>query len=270
MHIVVFVKPVVDPARLRAESLTSGRMPVDGVDWALNPYDEYALEAALRMKDSLGLNGEGVSKARVSVIAAGAENARETLKKTLAVGADDVTLLCDPALTQADSAGIARALAAVVTAIAPETMLILCGNLSLDAAQGVTAAMVAQTLNFGFMDACKALTLNPQENSAHLTRQTRGALETWEQALPAVVAFIKGDHDLRTANIKGVMRANKTPIRLINASEAGLNPADLASQLPQATLRARAAKAPGVTIIGEDPHEAAARIKAFLKAEKIL
>lgn len=271
MQLVVFIKPVIDNTRLRSEQLAAGPMPHDGVDWMLNPYDEYALETALRLRESLGETGADPACVRVSVLALGAASTRECLKKAIAVGADEAFLLCDPLFLQADNAAVARALAAGVRTLAPEARLILCGQQSLDLAQGVVGLMTAQALAFASVTACKSAAWQNAQ-TLRLVRDARAAQETVDVSLPALAAFGKCAYELRTANIKGVMRANKTPVTLVSAADVGLSDATPGvASLPRPMLRPRAPKTPGVLIPAtDDPQAAVLQLLERLTREKIL
>lgn len=266
MNIIVFVKQVPDNTKLRPEQLSGGGIPREGVDMMLNPYDEYALETALRLKESAG----GDSK--VTVISLGSGAAKDIVKKTIATGADEAFLLTDPAFLDGDSTATAQALAAAVQALVPEPQVLLFGQMSLDDAAAQTGPKVAELLGYPSLTASKGVELiNP--NTLKVMRETERGVELHEMTLPGVVSMMKCDYELRTSNIKGVMKANKAQIPSKTPAEIGIDTSKIGqvgSSTTVSQLAQRPPKEAGVTVDGSDPKTAVDQLIAFLKDQKVL
>ena len=137
MKIVVCVKQVPDSAA--KVIVENGKIAWGDAPLVINPWDEYAVEAALMQKEALG--GE------ITAITLGGESAKEALKHALAMGASDAILISDPAMMEADSQGVARVLAAAIQKIGDVTVAFF-GRQAIDGDMGVTAAQTARALGW--------------------------------------------------------------------------------------------------------------------------
>ena len=266
-HIAVFMKPVPDNTRLALDDYDAPGIPQDGVDLMLNPYDEYALETALRLKAA----SEG--DVTITVIALGSPVAKALLKKMIAVGADQAMLLSAPAFLQGDSTTRARLFAQLATTLTPTPAdMLLFGESSLDVAAGQTGPMVAELLDWPSLTACK----DAEVIDANTIKacQVRPEGLAWVQLDgPGVLCLQKCDYELRSANIKGVMRANKATIMEKTPEELGLS-ADAVGMTAAPTEITRVfslpKKAAGTKIDGADPQQAAAALIEFLKSRHLV
>jgi len=196
---IVCIKRVPDSeARLRVASdgLT---IEASGVKFAMNPYDEFALEEALRLKDQFG---EG----SVIALTVGPDDARETLRSALAMGADEGVLLRSEG--SIDGLAVARALADEIAT--REYDLVLFGKQAIDDDAMQVPAMVAQVL--GLPCATVVVDLQIAGGVATARREIEGGHEIVEFDLPGVVAAQKGLNDPRYPSLKGIMAAKRKPL----------------------------------------------------------
>jgi electron transfer flavoprotein beta subunit len=172
------------------------------VEWIINPYDEFAVEAALRVKEAAGA-GE------VIVLSLGpAETARE-LRTCLAMGADRAILLKDADAPKRDALTTATALAAAVAELKPD--LVLCGKLAVDRDQGQVGLLLAHLL--GVPCVTEITKLAVAGGTAEVERAGEdGTTERYAVPLPAVLTCQKGLNEPRYANLKGIMAAKKKPL----------------------------------------------------------
>lgn len=261
-QIVVCLKQVPDNTKVDQAALSGqSAIPRSGVDMMMNPFDEYALETALRLKESFG---DGAS---ITILSLGDDSVKNVVKKAIAAGADAAFVVNDPAVLQADPAGRATALSAAVKSLVPDAHVMLFGQASLDDGMAQTGPMTAELLNWPSVTACKGAEGNGDALTA--TRVTERGVETHQVNLPAVFCMMKCDYELRSSNIKGVMKANKTQIPFKTL-------ADIGATLPEpvltvSSLDARPAKSAG-TVVEADGNAAgaASQLVEFLKQHKAL
>jgi electron transfer flavoprotein beta subunit len=171
-----------------------------GVKFVLNPYDEYAVEEALKLKEAAG-SGE------VTVIAVGPDAAQETIRTGLAMGADRGVLLKAEALPL-DPLPVAKALAAEVRDGAYD--LVLFGKMAIDDSSHAVGAMVAELLDVPCVSAAAHLEIAGGKGRAE--REIEGGVEVVEFQLPAVVTADKGLNEPRYPALRGIMMAKKKPL----------------------------------------------------------
>ncbi len=197
---VVCVKQVPD-TETRVKVAADGRnLDPAGVTWVLNPYDEYAVEQALRVREAQG-GGEVVA------LTVGGAGVQSTLRTVLALGADRAVHLKTD-LPAPDPLAVARALAAEIKALAPG--LVWFGKQAVDDDQGQVGAMVAELLDLPCATTASAFALEGEK--ATVEREIEGGREVIELALPAVVTAEKGLNEPRYASLKGIMGAKKKTI----------------------------------------------------------
>lgn len=213
MKIVVTVKLVPDPNAEKKIDAGTKRLVRTGVETVLNPYDEYALEAALQLKEKVG------GDTTVTVFSMAPESLKETLRKALAMGADDAVLLSDAALEGSDVWSTANAIAAALNKIGFD--LLVVGGLSDDGSTGATPGAVAELLG-------KPLVTNVRKaevdgTTLKLERETDTGYQDVTVALPAVVTTALTFGEPRYASLKGIMGAKKKTIAALTAGELGLD-----------------------------------------------
>jgi len=200
---VVCIKQVAD-TETRVKVAADGRMlDPAGVTWILNPYDEFALEQALRIREAAGA-GE------VVVLSLGGAGVQTTIRNALALGADRAIHLKTDTV-QPDSLQVARALAAELqTPALQPAQIIWFGKQAVDDDAAQVGPMVAELL--GHPCVTVVATMELQGGQAVVEREVEGAREVVEVTLPAVLAADKGLNEPRYASLKGIMAAKKKPL----------------------------------------------------------
>lgn len=245
MKIAVCIKRVPD-SETRIKIGAGQSIDEAGVKFVLNPYDEFAVEEALRLKEKAGA-GE------VAAIALGSDAAQETIRTALAMGVDRGVLLKTD-LIPPDPLSAARALAAELKDGGFE--LVLFGKLAIDDYNQATGTMVAELLGFPSVSAIAHLELSGGKGVAE--REIEGGVEVVEFSLPAVLTTDKGLNEPRYPALKGIMMAKKKPLEVkpVSLDPGGLEVADLA--LPPERKAGR--------IVGEGP-DAVPHLIAALRGE---
>ncbi len=266
MNIVVFIKQVPDNTKLNLDQLGGSGIPRDGVDMMVNPFDEYALETALRLK------ADGGDGSKVTIISLGSGTAKDIVKKAIAAGGDEAFLLTEPVFLEGDSSATALALANAAKTLVPDHHMLVFGQASLDDAMSQTGPRVAEILGYPSLTACKSAEVL-DDTALKVMRETERGVEFHEISLPGVICMMKCDYELRTANIKGVMKANKTQIPAKTAADLGLEAEQVGASGSSTTLTKlwqRPEKAEGLKLEGVDAPAAAGQLIDFLKTQKIL
>jgi electron transfer flavoprotein beta subunit len=213
---IVCIKRVPDSetrVRISPDGLGVDR---SGVKFDMNEYDKYALEEAIRRKEAAG---EGV----VTVLTVGGDDARETLRQALAMGADEAVLL--RAETGFDGLPVAVALADEIRDRSFD--LLLFGKQAIDDDGMQVPAMVAELL--GLPAATVVVSLEIEGGRAVARREVEGGHETVEFDLPGIIAAQKGLNEPRYPSLKGIMAAKKKPLeeKDVTLVEGGLELLDL-------------------------------------------
>ncbi|HEX9394727.1 MAG TPA: electron transfer flavoprotein subunit beta/FixA family protein [Gemmatimonadales bacterium] len=212
MKIAVCIKRVPDSETRVKIGVDAKSLDEAGVKFVLNPYDEFAVEEALRRKEAAGA-GE------VVVVALGPAAAQETIRTALAMGADrGVLLQCDK--IPADGLAVARALAAELKDGGWD--LILCGKMAIDDYNHQVGPMVAELLGLPCVTAAAHLSLEAGKGVAE--REIEGGVEVVAFPLPAVITADKGLNEPRYPALKGIMAAKKKPldVKPVTLSGSGL------------------------------------------------
>ncbi len=198
MKIAVCISHVPDTAaKINISSDGKGIDPA-GVTYVLNPYDEFAIEEALKTREKTG--GETVA------ISLGGEANKETLRKALAMGVDEAVLLKDDSYR--DSLSVAKALTEEIKNQNAE--LVFFGKQSVDFDNSVVGQITAELLGYNCISVVVGFTLDGQKITAE--REIEGGKEVVESSLPAVITAQKGLNEPRYASLKGIMAAKKKVI----------------------------------------------------------
>jgi electron transfer flavoprotein beta subunit len=220
-----------------------------GVKFVMNPYDEYALEEALALRDAAG---EG----KVTVVSVGPDEARETLRSALAMGADEAVLL--RAGGSPDALAAAKVLAAEMAD--REYDLLLFGKQAIDDDGMQVPAMVAELL--GLPCATVVVELEVQDGSATARREVEGGHEVVEFDLPGVVAAQKGLNEPRYPSLKGIMAAKKKPLEEKDVELPTSKLELLELSLPP--------ERPEPEIVGEGPEAVGALVRKLREEARVL
>jgi electron transfer flavoprotein beta subunit len=248
VKIAVAVKQVPDTETKIVIAQDGRTIDESNVTLVVNPYDEYALEEALRIKEARG-TGE------VVVVTVGPEKAAQTLRTCLAVGADRAVHVKDAAADGTDALGLARILAAVMKEIGPD--LILTGKYAIGADNQLVGPMLAEMLGLPHVGVVTKLQIGDGTLTAE--REIEGALEVLSSSLPCVITAQKGLNEPRYASLKGIMAAKKKPVDERTLASLGLDAAKVAPRLVWEKLELPPRKAGGKILKGEEDPAGAAR-----------
>lgn len=206
MKILVCISSVPDTTSKINFTADKTALDKDGIQWVINPLDEFSLTKAVKLQESQG--------ATVTVLNIGEVTTEPVIRKALAIGANEgIRVNADPK----DSYLVAKEIAAVAQNGGYD--LILCGRESIDYNGGAVPGMVAQLLNQPFVNACVGLDVNGAEATA--IREIDGGKETISVKLPAVIAGQKGmvdEKDLIIPNMRGIMSARTKPLHIQEAT----------------------------------------------------
>jgi electron transfer flavoprotein beta subunit len=256
MDILVFVKRVPDTeSKIRIDTATNSIVE-EGLNFVISPYDEYALEEALRIKAAKG--------GRVVAVTAGRDESLVILRKCLAMGADEAVLIKDPLPETYDGLRTARMIARFVQARFPGAKLLLFGKQSVGADNSQVPSMVAELLGIG--QANVVVKLEVEESTATACREIEGAQEKVSLTLPAVVSAQKGLNEPRYETLKGIMMAKKKEIPMVTIEELGLKPEEIAPRVAVVKMDLPPVRKAGRVVTGEAA-ETARRIVEYLHAE---
>lgn len=216
MNIVVIIKQTPDTETLIRIAPSGSDIETSGVKWIINPYDEFALEAALKLKQKHG--------GTITAIACGPQRVVEALRTALALGVDEAVLVDDPALESADYLQVTRVLAAAVKQRNPD--LVLTGSRAVDYDQGQRGVLLADRLGWPHLP----LAVSIECDGAKITidRPIEGGKVVLEAPLPALVTF-GGSHAIwnpRYASPLGIVKARKKPVDVKKLADLGFDPAD--------------------------------------------
>lgn len=213
MKIVVTVKLVPDPNAEKKIDPASKRLVRTGVETVLNPYDEYAIEGALKIKESLG------GDTTVTVYSMAPETSKEVLRKALAMGADDAVLLSDTGLEGSDVWGTAYAMAQGLKKVGFD--LVICGGLADDGSTGGVPGALAEYLGVPGFTNCRHVEV--AGGALKVQRETDSGYQVVSGPLPALVSVTMAVGEPRYASLKGIMGAKKKTIAKLTLADVGLD-----------------------------------------------
>lgn len=252
MKILVCLKQVFDTeAKIALDS--NGKIERKGVSLIMNPYDEFAVEEALRIKE----NGEG----EVTVISVGGQQGQDALRQALAMGADKAVLV-DVGDIEMDEYSTATILAKVISEM--EYDIIIGGFRAIDDGSAQVSGRVAEILDIPVVNVVTKLDI--ADGKATATREIEGGSEVVEVSLPAVITAQKGLNEPRYPSMKGIMKAKKKPMDKKALADLGLDESQFAAKVKAISFSLPEARKAGKVIPGE-PAQAAAELAKLLREE---
>jgi len=266
LHIVVCVKSTPSNSNVPVDSAT-GQPKIAGVPTGINPFDEYAVEEAIRIK-------ERVAGSTATVLTVGADAAAEVLREAIARGCDAGVLISGAELDGGDSFATSLALCAAIKKLHAEkpVHLVLFGKNTSDVGAGVVGAETAAWLDWPAATAVKKIEAL-DEASATVHRAMEDGVDVLKLSLPACVATVKEINEPRLPSLKGKMAAKKAVFPKWGAAELGLQPAQVGAA-GAATVVVKAATPParpaGVKIEGATAAEKAGKLVDILIERKLI
>lgn len=256
MNIFVFVKRVPDTeSKIRINHETNS-IDEEGLNFVLSPYDEFAMEEALLIREAKG--------GKVTALSVGAEEATVVLKKCLAMGADEAVLIKDDTPELYDGLRTARIIAHAMKTEFSDYGLLLFGKQAVGADNSQVPAMVAALLGLPQINVVTKLEI--EGNTAVGHREIEGSSEIMNVPLPAVISAQKGLNEPRYETLKGIMMAKRKEIPVLTLQDLGLDEGALASQLELVKLESPPERKAG-TVVEDAPEAAAKRMVEFLRNE---
>lgn len=248
MKIAVCVSHVPDTASKINIGTDGKSIDPSGIAYILNPYDEFAVEEALKWKEKL--------KGEVYVLSAGGESAKETIRKALAMGCDQGILLkINPF---ADSFAVSKILADEINSLG--CGLVICGKQSVDFDNSIVGQLIAEQLNYSCISV--VVDLKIEGNKVTAEREVEGGREVVETVLPAVITAQKGLNEPRYASLRGIMDAKKKIIQ-------EKTPGEITNLTELIKMRKPAQKNPG-KIIGNDKSAVTELVRLLREEAKVI
>jgi electron transfer flavoprotein beta subunit len=217
MHIIACIKQVPDSAQIRVHPVTNTIMR-QGVPTIINPYDLYALEEALRLRDTFG--GE------VTVLTMGPPSAEDSLRKALTFGADRAILLTDRFFAGADTLATTYALATAIRKIAttygaPD--IVFTGKQTIDGDTAQVGPGIAKRLGLLQLSyVARIVSLGPTTRGIEVERRAEGGMQILRGRLPCLVTMLEATNEIRRGSLADALRAARSTIVKWNAQEVGV------------------------------------------------
>ncbi len=258
MKIGVCIKQVPDTAsKIRIQGEGAG-VQEENLKFVISPYDEYAVEEALRTKEKI----EG---SEVVVISLGPKRAQEAIRSALAMGCDRAVHINSEDQKYTDGLVVARLLAHAIKTEGLE--LVFTGRHAADDDNAQVSQMVAELLDWPQVTQVSKFELESDGKKARVERDIEGgARQVWEVTLPAVIAANKGLNEPRYAALKGIMAAKKKPLDSKTVAETGIGQAELTSKTTWSNY-ALPPERPEGKIFKDDPAESVKEVVRLLREE---
>lgn len=266
MNMIVCCKQVLDPeappASFKIDPAANKVLPPQGVPPVVSPFDEQAVEAALRLKDKLG--------GKITILSMGNALVRDVVKKPLSMGADELILLEDPAFEGGDSWSTAFVLAQAIKKIG-QYDIIFCGRQAADWDAGQVGSGIAELLGIPSVTVAKKVEIT--DGKAKVERVVADGFETVEVVLPALITVSNELGEPRYATLKGIMAAAKKQPIVWKPADIGINAAQTGSagrkqRLVKLFQPVREGKCE--IMKGETPAEAATNLAMKLREVKVI
>ena len=210
--IALCVKQVPDTTDIRwTENNTIQR---EGVESVINPYDVYACEIALQIK-------EAIKDAEITVFSMGPNQAQDMIKKLIALGCDNGVLISDRKFAGADTYATGKTISCAIKTALPDFDLIICGQFAVDGDTAQTGPCIAEFLNIPQITYTKDL-VKIDNNSITLKRELEDGIETVTTEFPALICKLQDNFEPRRATINGIKKAQNKEIKILDMESIGL------------------------------------------------
>ena len=258
MDIVVLLKQVPDTETLIQIAGDQASIQTEDVKWVINPYDEFAVEEALKIKEQHG--------GKVTILTAGPGRAVESIRTALAMGADEGILIDDPAMEGSDALGTAKVLAAALKEVGYD--LIIAGMRAVDDDGYQVPIVVAELLSLPQM----SMVVKEEISDGKITCECTvdGGTLVVEADLPVVFTTQRGINEPRYASLPGIMKAKKKPLATKTLDDLGVEAGEVGAASSRCRVTALSfppERPPGRIIEGETPEEKAAEFVRLLREE---
>lgn len=255
MNILVLLKQTFDTEEKIV--VENGKIKDDGVRFIINPYDEYAVEEAIRLKEALD--------AEVTVVSVGPSRSEEALRTALAMGADEAILADDEALF-GDEYTAAKVLAAI--AKQKDYDLILAGNQAVDDGSGQVAVRLATELGIEHISTLTKLVVEGTQVTGH--RDAEGDEEIVTAELPVLVTAQQGLNDPRYPSLIGIRKASKKPLTRVTLADLGLTKDEISPRTTVVETYLPKAKEAGRILSGDLSAQVVELVHSLKSVEKVI
>lgn len=256
MNVLVLMKQTFDTEERVV--LEDGKVSEDSVRFVINPYDEYAVEEAIRLK-------EANIASSVTVVTVGPDRAQEALRTALAMGADEAILVDDPALF-GDEFTTAKVLADV--AKQGDYPLILAGNQAVDDGSSQVAVRLAELLDYAHISTVTKLEIKDEGVVGY--RDAEGDEEIVEAKFPLVVTAQQGLNDPRYPSLIGIRKAGKKPLKRVSLADIGLDSSEIAAKTQVVETFLSPTKEAGKILAGELTDQVKELANALKNVDKVV
>lgn len=261
MNIVVLIKQVPEIALIKVNE-ADNKVELPSGPGVVNPFDEYAVEEALRIKEKDG--------GKVMVMSVGPDRTESALRNCLALGVDEAYLLTDEAFEGSDPQAVAKILAAGLKKLG-DYHLVLAGKQAIDDDAAQVPAAVAAHLDLPqalFVKKFEAI----DDSAATVQRATEDGYDVVKLELPAVVSVVKEINEPRLPSLKGKMAAKKKPITRWTAGDLGVDGSDVGASSGTTVVKVSPPppRPSGEMVEGETPEEIADKLFDKLRQKQIL
>jgi len=257
MNIYVLLKKTFDTEEKIA--ITDGQIDDDSAEFIINPYDEYAVEEAIKQRDEHG--GE------VTVVTIGDEDSEKQLRTALAMGADQAVLInTEDDLEDGDQFTTAKILEAFFED--KEADLILAGNVAIDEASGQVGPRLAARLGISYVTTITDLKIDGE--TAKIDKDVEGDVEKVETSLPVLVTCQQGLNEPRYPSLPGIMKAKKKPLEELEIDDLDLDEDELEPKTKTVEIFLPAEKEAGKVLEGEVADQVQELVSLLKNEAKVL
>ncbi|WP_174729687.1 electron transfer flavoprotein subunit beta/FixA family protein [Mesobacillus harenae] len=257
MNIFVLMKRTFDTEE--KITISNGKINEDGAEFIINPYDEYAIEEAIQVRDANG--GE------VTVVSVGNEETEKQLRTALAMGADKAVLInTEDDIEYGDQYTTAKILAEYLKD--KEADLILGGNVAIDGGSGQVGPRVAELLGITYITTITKLEIDG--NTATVTRDVEGDSEVIETSLPLLVTAQQGLNEPRYPSLPGIMKAKKKPLDELELDDLDLEEDDVEAKTKTLEIYLPPKKEAGKVLEGEVEDQVKELVKLLHSEAKVV
>ncbi|MCG1022131.1 electron transfer flavoprotein subunit beta/FixA family protein [Sutcliffiella horikoshii] len=257
MNIFVLLKRTFDTEERL--TVSNGSINEDGAEFIINPYDEYAVEEAIQVRDAHG--GE------VTVVTVGSEEAEKELRTALAMGADKAVLInIEDDVENGDQFTTAKILAEFLKD--KEADLIIGGNVAIDGGSGQVGPRVAELLDIPYVTTITKLEI--EGGKATIVRDVEGDSEVIETSLPLLVTAQQGLNDPRYPSLPGIMKAKKKPLEELELDDLDLDEDDVEAKTKTLEIYLPPKKEAGRVLQGELDAQVKELVSALRNEAKVI
>ncbi|MGG0644706.1 electron transfer flavoprotein subunit beta/FixA family protein [Sporosarcina gallistercoris] len=257
MNIYALVKRTFDTEEKIV--VKNGAIQEDGAEFIINPYDEYAVEEAIQVRDEHG--GE------VTVLSLGGEDAEKQLRTALAMGADKAVLInTEDDLDEMDEFSAAKIISEYLQD--KDADLIIAGNVAIDGGSGQLGPRVAELLGINYVTTITDLKIDG--TSATLVRDVEGDSETIETSLPLLVTAQQGLNEPRYPSLPGIMKAKKKPLEELELDDLDLDEDDVEAKTKTVDIFMPPEKAAGRILEGDISDQVSELVNLLNKEAKVI